>query len=545
MTRAPQLRWHDLLPLRDAIDLKTASINAEYDLVFGDAPEAVGPRACETGYTDFDKRRCWLNAEVLPTAAPTDQFVATVFLAAHERAHARWTDFVADDFYVTDAVTGEVQLGPNQKPYPDLALHNCWNILEDERIERLLGRDFPHLHRYLQVGSRLLLSLVPPVERTDDPLQVLTHVLRRRMCDRAGLSEPNQLSPTNRARLAQIEPLLAEAFACTSSRRVVTLAREVLKVLQLDGASGAQLSVILSGQRGKRKGRDAAVSDGATAEDGWLYGAETAEGLPAEIEALMQGIGYSPEIRQGGPVSGAPYAALLAEVQPYIAPLRHLFQIPPARRAVVYEASGTRLSIRAALRTPTTPFKADSRATRPGKVALAMVIDDSGSMTGSREYQAKLTALLCHEALSGAHHVRAVLAPTGRVVAARDLKEMSRAFIAGYDSSSGTRYAEVLAAELQRLEALGRGYARYLILIADGESGSEDGRRCAAVVTRARKQGVHVFGIGLELTASAAEFYRHIFGAQYVALHHATELPVRMQALLRRMAHNKIHRGVA
>lgn len=546
MTYRSRLRWHDLLPLRDAVDLKTIAVNADYDLVFGDAPETVGGRACDTGYTDFEKRRCWLNAEVLPKAGPTDQFVSAVFLAAHERAHARWTDFVAEDFNARDPKTGQQMTTSDGKPYPDRALHNCWNILEDERIERLLGRDFPHLHRYLKSGNELLLALVQPVQPTDDPAQVLTHVLRRRLCTRAGIVEPNRLSKKNRDLLAKCEPLLDEAFGCTSSRRVVEIAREVLKILQIDGSGGGGTSIaILSGQKGKRGSGDEAESSGATEEEGQLYAVEVSGDLSEELEELMTGIGYSPEVRRGGSITPAPYAELLREVLPYAAPLRHLFQVPPSKRSTIYEESGARLSMRALKRTPKTPFRTDTPPTKKGHIALTLVIDDSGSMMGAREHQAKLTALLCNEALAGVHKVRAVLAPSGRVAIDRGFKEMSRAFVAGYDSNSGTHYARVMEQELAKLEALGKGYTRYLILVADGQSGSEDGRHCAKLVARARKKGIHTFGIGIEMGQEGTDFFGQIFGPQYLALSQATELPSRMQSLLRRAAHNKAHKGVA
>lgn len=544
--RQSTLRWHDLLPLRDAVDQKTAGVNADYDLVFGDAPEKIGGRACDTGYTDFSKQRCWINAEVLPKASATEQFVSAVFLAAHERAHARWTEFVESDFDQLNAA-GKPVRDRQGKTVPDLNLHQTWNILEDERIERLLGRDFPHLHRYLKRGNGLLLGMVDNVKPTDDPAQVLIWVLRRRLLDRAGLSESCPLSAANLALLAKCEPLIQEAFGCTSSRRVVELSREINKILKLDGGSGSRMMAVLSGQKGSRGDGDAAESDGATEEEGKLYA--LSGGLPKEmsdeIEQLFNSTGYSPDVRRGGTIAGAPYIELLNAVRPYVAPLRHLFQVPPSKRTTIYEETGARLSIRAAKRTPKTPFRTDTPPTKRGKIALTMVIDDSGSMSGSRERQAKLTALLCHEALSGVHKVRAVLAPSGRVAADNSLNEMSRALIAGYDSSSGTEYSEVMAKELAALEKLGKGYTRYLILVADGATHHEDMKQCNRIVIRARKKGIHTFGIGIELDATTAKGYESMFGQTYIDLKEASQLPARMQSILRRVAHNKTHRGVA
>lgn len=544
-TRRHSLRWHDLLPLRDAIDRKTSCVDADYDLIFGDASVTTGHRECRTGYTDFERRQCWINAEVLPNATPSEQFASSVFLAAHERAHAKWTDFVEADFNLLND-KGEVVKDRNGKPAPDLMLHQTWNILEDERIERLLGRDFPHLHRYLKSGNGLLLSLVDPVKGTDDPMEVMLWVLRRRLSTRADKPEACPLSSANQALLAQCEPLIQEAFGCTSSRRVVELARKINKILKLSGSSGSPVLRLLSGQSGARKEGDAAEQDSASEEEGQLY--NSSSGSPTgneDIEALFQSIGYSADVRRGGNISAAPYASLLNEVRPFVGPLRHLFQTPPSKRMSVFEETGARLSIRAAKRTPKTPFRVDTPPTKRGNVALTLVIDDSGSMMGHREHQAKLTSLLCYEALEGPHKVRAVLSPSGRVAADRSLKEMSRGYIAGYDSNSGTEYATVLKAELQKLEQLGKGYTRYLVLVADGDTGQSDLSACAKLVERARKKGIHTFGIGIELSPHTVKSYETIFGRAFIDLQSASQLPARMQALLRRIAHNKAHRGVA
>lgn len=547
--RYDALRWYHILPVRDTVDRKTQMVDESYDLIFGSEPATLGWRKCETGYTNFQSRVCWVNTELLKDAQAQDQYVMTVFLAAHERAHARWTEFVESDFNALDK-NGKPILSREKKPVPDPLLHNVWNILEDERIERLLGRDFAHLHKYLKKGSELFLPKIKTPAGTNAPTEVIEWILRRRVAERAGLKEKCPLSRNNQDLLAKCEPLLDEAFGCTSSRRVVEISREILKILQLDGmGAGGTVYEILSGMEGDRGEGDEAESDGASKEDGELYSAgdirELTKDLAEELEDMLTSHGYSPDVRRGGDITPAPYEELLRQVRPLVAPVRQLFIIPPSKRVVEYEETGARLSIRAVRRTPKTPFRIDTPPEKKGRVALTMVIDDSGSMGGTREQQAKLTALLCNEALAGGHKVRAVLAPSGRVAVDSSLKEMSRAYLAGYDSSYGTEYATVMKQELAKLKKLGRGYTRYLVLVADGASGQDDGVACARLVVDARKNGIHTFGIGIELDVHSAHFYQGIFGAQYIDLKSATELPARMQAILRRVAHNKKHVTVA
>lgn len=554
----PAFRWDHFLPIRDLIDRKTAMIDESYTLVFGDEPHQGLGRPIDTGVTDFSRQECWVNTQFLKDAPSSDQFAATVYLAAHERAHARWTDFHEEDFYALGS-SGQVLKSKDGKPLMDILLHNTWNILEDERIERLLGRDYPHLHYYLWRGSELFLAKLEKPAGTDSPAEVLVWVLYNRVATRAGLSVPCPLSPSNQALLAECQPLIDEAFSCSSSRRVVVLAREILKKLKLDSGTRDQqmqklldaISRALSGQKGGRKKGDEAESDGASEGEGELYAAKrkgstaVSKEIADQLEQLFTAMGYSPEVRRGGKVRPAPYESLLKEVRPFVEPLRHLFKLPPSRRMVDFEETGSRLSMRALLRTPKTPFRVETVPKKRGKIAVTVVVDDSGSMSGHREHQAKLTTLMVLEALGEIHRVRVVLAPTGRVVADRDLREMSRAFIAGYDSSSGTEYGKVMAAELKKLEGLGREVTRYLFLVADGMSGSIDGDKCAKLVAWARKRGIHVFGVGIELGDMGTPFYEQIFGRSYISLDRATQLPARMQALLRRAVRNRDHRGVA
>jgi hypothetical protein len=528
-------RWHDLLPLRDVIDCKTSGINSSYSLVFGGSPVRLGWQPCSTGYVEFDRRRCWVNAEAVPDAAPAEQFIATVYLAAHERAHARWTDYVAGDFDLLDAGGARV-MDRSGAVKMDRTLHQTWNILEDERIERLVGRDFPHLHSYLEHGNRLMLALAPGPGDGDDPMEVLAWVLRRRFADRACVPEPCPLGPANLELLMQVEPLVQEAFGCSSARRVVELAREINRILALDSDGEGEGSPLLSGQGGRRGRGDHAETDGATADEGAIYSRKGKREFYAEVGGIIESSGYRQDTRIGGRVSPAPYEHLLASVRPLVAPVANLFRRLPARKQVVFEESGGRLSLRAARRTPATPFRRESTPLQSGQVALSMVVDDSGSMAGALEWHAKLTAMVCWEALQGHNRVRVVLAPSGRLVADASLGEMSRARIAGYDSSHGTEYHRVVAAELKALVSLGRAHARYLVVVGDGESDRDDLLQCRRLVRRARQGGIHTFGIGLELNASERRFFEGIFGSSYIELEDASDLPARMQGLLRRMA---------
>ena len=548
--------WHDLLPLRDDIDRMTAAVNASYALVFGGVPHMMNGNACATGYTDFTQQLCWLNAEAVHVRA-AEQFVFTVYLAAHERAHARWTDYHEHDFDQVDAAgTPVVTIGG--APVYDRALHQTWNILEDERIERLLGRDFPQLHPYLRAGSTSLLTLVRPATAIDHPWEVLQHILRRRVAQRAGRITPCRLSPANRALLRQCEPLLENAFSATSSRQVVTIARAVLTLLQL-AADQVPMLDLLSAQCGERSagsGADEDKSEGCTESEGRLSDPMTdgANDVTHQATHRMQQLGYTPGQRSPGKIEPAAYDELQRSVRPYFARIRPLFAVVPVRRRVAHESSGGRLSIRAARVDLRTPFRVETMPVSSGPVALTLVIDDSASMTDAHggttgEREGKRMAMLCLDALPPPHRVRVVLAPSGRDVADPSFGEMSRARIAGYTSRDGTAYAEVLQTELRRMQSVSGRFTRYLVLVGDGATGPEDLRACRALVRASRETGVHVVGIAIPIAIPSAipsaipardvtpAFFPTVFGAHYVTLDGMSSLVSQMHQMLLRIAH--------
>jgi hypothetical protein len=579
MTIRQLFRWHDVLPLRDDIDRITAIVNRSYALVFGGAPHVMNGAACETGYTDFTHRLCWLNAEALHAPA-AEQFVFTVYLAAHERAHARWTDYQERDFQLRDA-EGDLKRSASGDVLFDRALHQTWNILEDERIERLLGRDFPALHPYLHAGSVSFLSIVRPANTTDDPSEVLRHILRRRIAQRTGRLTPCRLSPRNRALLRQCEPVLEEAYCETSSRRVVDLARIVLDILAIQRDALPDVHE-LSGQCGERQtheadgtpvdGNDEVKSAGTSGSEGSLTDVTSTveDDMQHQATRRMQALGYTPGYSPGhrstDKIEPAPYHELQRSVRPYVSQVRPLFAQLPARRRVEWETSGGRVSIRAARQDLRAPFEVEAAPTSPGLVALTLVIDDSASMTDRRAdvnaghhaghnpglnanrtaaEEGKRMAMLCVDALPLPHRVRIVLAPSGRAVADPAFGEMSRARIAGYDSRAGTAYADVLDRELTRLQHLSEksNLARYLVLVADGATNAADVARCRSLVTTARAahvhetERVHLIGIGVGDPEAVHAFFRPVFGKQYIALTSMEALVPQMQRILQQIAH--------
>lgn len=531
-------RWHDLLPLRDRIDDQTRMVDADYLLVFGAEPHGTPPESCETGYTDFSQQRCWVNAEFC-VGRPRDQFVVTVFLAAHERAHARWTEFVAADLNLRDGEGAEVLHPRTKEPFTDRVLHTIWNVLEDERIERLLEQEFSMLNGYLQTASALIHKQMPLLEITGAPSEVIGWLLTRQRSARGGLSLPCPLNPEQVQLLAQCEPLIQEAYHCASARRVVELAREIQKILELDyDSTMAAIRSMLSAQMGVRGAGDSAEEQAPDMEPEDPEIGGSGKGTHSDVlqaaSDVLAGAGYSPGEWGRHDLVPGPYEALLRSVQPWVGEVAPLFQTPPTKRVDTLDISGGRLSMRAARRSPATPFRVPGEMARRGSVELVLVLDESGSMTGSKEHEAKRAALLCLEGLAG-HKVRVALAPSGTIVVQPGRGDMNRAFLAGYTSNQGTEFGRVYDEETRRLRE-SSATSRWCILVADGESGDYDGQKCREVVLAGRRQGVRMLGIGIQLGPGGDAFYRGVFDSAYIPITRLEELAPRMRGILRRVA---------
>ena len=123
----------------DNLDLiKQSRIAAEH-IISGVAPRPVkitlGGSGSFHGITDDGMEHINVSTEYFDSTIPNEEKVDILFgLASHEAAHAAYTDNSLTDKYI-DKEPKEIQ---------ELK-HEIWNILEDERIEYLLGESRPGL----------------------------------------------------------------------------------------------------------------------------------------------------------------------------------------------------------------------------------------------------------------------------------------------------------------------------------------------------------------------------------------------------------------
>lgn len=587
-----EFRWFDYLPLRDRVDLKTRAINKDYTLVLSPGGAQVKNQPVNTGYCDFEQRRCWVNCELATieadpndpyrkahNASEKEQFITTVYVSAHERSHARWTDYRIEDFHVARTDGKPLKLGPRGEKPIDMLLHTVWNLLEDERIERLCERDFKSLRGYFRRGSRSLLRLMPQhQEFLDNPIQndpndIIGWVLRRRVLNRAGIQESCPLHPKNQERLAQIEPLLDRAFSAKNSREVVKIAREIIDILQIREFNKmmqqiAQAMGVMSGKRGNNdaaKGRSRGQADNPSTcsqpsdsagegddEEDTAQGKgkgnaedqggneEDGEGAEEDADRTLSGSGYtdaSNSMKKARRVGqAAPYEELQHSIQSYLNSFLSLFYFEKTKPTVDYDRAGSRVDARRFMKDAEEPFKVQSQPMKRGKLDITLVIDESSSMSGHKELQAKRAALLFYEALRFRHSVRIALAPTGKILAESSDGEMGKAFIAGYGSHQGTCFNEVMGRELELIRNKRSTDTKYVILIADGESGEHDGTACRSLVSKYRRFGIRTMGIGVDLGPDGDQFFSGVFGTFFVSVRDAGELVAHMARVLKSLA---------
>jgi hypothetical protein len=668
-----EFKWWHFLPLRDKIDDRTAPINTDYLLVFGSSESKLSREPVDTGYCDFKSRRCWVNCESANvaadphrpwqkeyTATEQEQYIMTMRIAAHERAHARWTDFNLADF--------ELKPGEGEKIHPsrkgtdankqyDRLLHMVFNILEDERIERLIERDFRHLRGYLRMGSKMRLRQHPIEDfhwmgevkgqkipnDPNDPSLIIAWILRRRHLERTGLKEAPPLGDLNLQKLAKIDPLIRKSAIAKSSHEVVDIAKQIIDIIEIREYNEMlqRLAKELSRMQGSRgpgdkaKGRSRKKSD----ESGTVSRGDNQEGEGEEGEDGEEGEGKSkknnkgkddgegngpikregkkqqnrkgdgaehgpgtdrdrqnPKKGEGGKGQGSdeqdeseegddegngpggwnddakqaekgasedvdrdflnsgyqnaqgslkkrrrvhapgPYEELLASIRPYLNAMNALFRSERTKPGVDHDRNGSRLDVKRAMRKNVEPFKIPAPPSKSGKMSISIVIDESGSMQGKKEWEAKRVAMMFYEALRVNHKVRVAVAPTGEIIAASEDGEMGKAYVAGYDSSSGTCFNEVLTRELEELAKDKNSKVRYAILIADGESGSDDGRACKKSVDAFKRRGIRCLGVGLCLSDGGDKFFSDIFGDYYLSIDDAGHLLSHMSRVLRTLA---------
>ncbi|MBI4295297.1 MAG: hypothetical protein HY669_03930, partial [Chloroflexi bacterium] len=113
-------------------------------------------------------------------------------------------------------------------------VHHVANILEDERIERLMCQEFAGLRWLIRKLSGVLYDEAKPVEESSSsPGEVVGYFLQLRWAKRMGQPIKGSLSPHNRELWEKVEPLVYQSWQAENSDIVDRNAQEIVRILGL------------------------------------------------------------------------------------------------------------------------------------------------------------------------------------------------------------------------------------------------------------------------------------------------------------------------
>jgi len=278
------MEWYDWRNVRESL------------VTFGRAIQGVAPYTvviepdetkCPTGYCNFTKRRIAANPKLFPDRTPREQYGLTKALLVHEAGHRRFT--------TPGQMSGVV--------------HLVSNLLEDERVERLMSDAFAGLrHLVMLLAQAMYLDAEPLDPATDSPGQVLAAILQARWAERVGKPLKGSLSSKNRELWERIMPVAREAWTAPDTAAVDLTAKRIVDILGLKDKDVPQwlldLQDRLGGLEGERGNDDVAET-----------GKGIADSSRDSAEATDKGFDALPSSKAAGsaefPIEPKPYIDLV------------------------------------------------------------------------------------------------------------------------------------------------------------------------------------------------------------------------------------------
>lgn len=495
-------------------------------VTFGRAIQGVSPytvviepdsRKCETAFCNFTTRRLAVNPKLFPECTPKDQYALTKALLVHEAGHRRFT--------TVGTAKG--------------LLHLVMNILEDERIERLMSESFAGLRHLVTALSAAMYASAEPLDAdAKSSGEVLAAILQARWADRIGQALKGSLSPKNQTLWDKVMPLVRQAWIAPDTATVEGFARDIVAILGLTEKTiptwVVEVQERLGGLEGERDGDDPAEE------------ADAARGNHAapDGESPERGFDALPSSRAAGSgefaIEPKPYIALADRVQSQVQELMEELSLAHAATKPEPERRGSRLSLREALRNPDEPFIVEGDGGRkPLTMTFRVIIDHSTSMNlREARHETRIEgvaegAMMLHlfAVEAGIDH-EIVVTPNDVRIAGLQSGERGLALIAGlvpaltWWENLGKAIETHCAEMVLRPEDV-----KVLICAHDGYPNDGDVARAACKEYRGK---VEVIGVGIDLDAACAAEMHKIFGeSRLILCHTPEELPRRLGMLIR------------
>lgn len=494
-------------------------------VIFGKAVQGVSPykviiepdpKKCPSGYCSFTKRKIAVNPNLF-NVLPKDQYQLTKAILVHEAGHRRFTS--------PKRLSGVV--------------HQVANILEDERIERLMEDSFAGVRWLVRKLSQELYSESKPLnEKSDSPGELIAYFLQLRWAKRIGKKVKGSLSSKNKKLWQKIKPLVYKAWEADTSEVVYRSAERIVKILGLKEYEipswVKKIQERLGSLEGERSEGDEAEKKSAGTSSG-IEEIEDKEPLPFDGEV-------PPNDRREGKgneaVEPKPYIELEEKVKPLVCELIEKLSLKEKPERWEPAERGGRLSIREYIRDKNCPFLVEEdKGKGPPTLALKIIVDHSTSLNHLSGEKMRIESiaeavmtlhLVCLE-LGIPHEV--LVTPQGFKIADSSSGERGKALIAG------------LVPALCGFEDMGKAIKNHavpmvsfpediklVLCLTDGAcNDAELGRE----ICQALRGKVEVIGILLDPDGQTRRYIAWMFGQDRTIACRSEELPQKLGNILR------------
>lgn len=200
--------WYEWKEIKDELVMFGRAIQgvAPYRVVI--EPD---PTKCHSGICRFDEQKISVNPTLFD-ASEQEQRQLTKALLVHEAGHRRYTDPV-----VLPVIISAIA-----------------NILEDERVESLMWRDFIGVRWLIKkLAARFYEEATPIDSSSDMPHEVASYFLQLRWANRIGQPVKGSLSEKNQSLWEKVEPLVYESWNAKGSEIVNRNAGRIAEILNI------------------------------------------------------------------------------------------------------------------------------------------------------------------------------------------------------------------------------------------------------------------------------------------------------------------------
>jgi len=493
-------------------------------ITFGRAIQGISPyrvriepdtTKCPTGYCDFSKREIAINPGIFPLM-PKEQYQLTKAILVHEAGHRRFT---------------------TTRKLPPV-VHMVSNILEDERIERLMSDEFAGLRSLIKKLSEQLYKEAKLVnEVSDSPGEIVNYFLQLRWAKRIKQPVKGKLSAACEKLWGKVETLVYESWGAENSEVVDNNAEQIVRILGLKEYQIPEwikdILDKLGSVEGKRSSGDRAESGGISCDDSSNASHDGSDPFDGEVPPNDNSLGNGHQS-----IEPVPYIWLEEWVRPLVQELIEELSLEDIPNQQEPAERGGRFSVRAYLRDKSHPFLAEREQRKaPPTLALKVVIDHSTSLNHSYGDKTRIESIA--EAIMTLHLVcleleiphEILVTPQAVKIADLDSGERGKALIAGLVPARCGYENMGLALKTYAMPLVERSEDIKLVLcLTDGACNDAKLGKEICQILRGK---VEIIGILLDPDKDTREYVTDMFGLDRVIACCSTELPQKIGNVLR------------